>query len=45
MDNEFNAVKIKLYADDATLFLKDFLDYHEVLSRVKLFSKFYGLSI
>ena len=43
LDNDFTAVEIKLYADDATLFLKDFLDYREVLSRIKLFSKFSGL--
>ena len=38
-------VKIKLYADDATLFLRDFIDYREVLSRIKSFSLFSGLCL
>ena len=38
-------IKIKLYADDATLFLKDITDYREVLSRIKLFSYFSGLCL
>ena len=37
------SVKIKMYADDATLFLRDLIDYREVLSRIKQFSKFSGL--
>ena len=45
LKNDINAVKIKLYADDATLFLKDFFDFREVLSRIKLFSKFSGLCL
>ena len=45
LKNGINAVKIKLYADDATLFLKDFFDFREVLSRIKLFSKFSGLCL
>ena len=32
-----------MYADDATLFLRDLIDYREVLSRIKQFSKFSGL--
>ena len=38
-------VKIKLYADDATLFLRDMIDYREVLSRIKTFSLFSGLCL
>ena len=38
-------VKIKLYADDATLFLKNLIDFREVLSRIKLFSVFSGLCL
>ena len=37
--------KIKLYADDATLFLRDMIDYREVLSRIKSFSCFSGLCL
>ena len=37
------AIKVKLYADDATLFLRDMIDYREVLSRIKMFSSFSGL--
>ena len=36
-------IKIKMYADDASFFLKDQFDYREVLSRIKLFSLFSGL--
>ena len=39
------AIKIKMYADDATLFLEDLIDYREVLSRIKLFSSFSGLEL
>ena len=28
-------IKIKLYADDATLFLRDIIDFREILSRIK----------
>ena len=38
-------VKIRLYADDATLFLKDMIDYREVLSRIKSFTSFSGLCL
>ena len=38
-------IKIKLYADDASLFLRDFIDFREVLSRIKLFSIFSGLCL
>ena len=38
-------IKIKLYADDATLFLRDMIDYREVLSRIKSFSLFSGLCL
>ena len=36
-------IKIRLYADDATLFLSDIIDYREVLSRIKSFTSFSGL--
>ena len=39
------SIKIKMYADDATFFLKDLIDYREVLSRIKLFSYFSGLNL
>ena len=42
---EFPPIKIKMYADDATLFLNDITDFREVLSRIKLFSDFSGLSL
>ena len=42
---ENRPVKIKLYADDATLFLRDMMDYREVLSRIKSFSLFSGLCL
>ena len=38
-------IKIRMYADDATFFLKDMIDYREVLSRIKLFSDFSGLNL
>ena len=35
---EFHScLKIKQYADDTTLFLRDFIDFREVLSKIKLF--------
>ena len=45
INETFHATKIKMYADDATLFLKDMIDFREVLSRIKLFSKFSGLNL
>ena len=38
-------IKIKMYADDATLFVQDMIDFREVLSRIKLFYKFSGLCL
>ena len=38
-------IKIRMYADDATLFLKNVMDYREVLSRIKMFTRFSGLSL
>ena len=38
-------IKIKMYADDASFFLRDQMDYREVLSRIKLFSHFSGLCL
>ena len=37
--------KIKLFADDITLLLKDQIDFREVLSKIKLFSDFSGLKL
>ena len=42
---ESRPMKIKMYADDATLFLKNIIDFREVLSRIKLFSAFSGLCL
>ena len=38
-------IKIKMYADDATLFVQDMIDFREVLSRIKLFYRFSGLCL
>ena len=38
-------LKIRLYADDITLFLKDMMDFREVLSKIKKFSNFSGLCL
>ena len=38
-------LKIKMYADDTTFFLRDNMDYREVLSKIKLFSKYTGLNL
>ena len=35
-------VKIKQYADDIILFLKDIIDFREVVSKIKMFSGFSG---
>ena len=37
--------KIKQYADDTTFLLRDFIDFREVLSKIKEFSKVSGLCI
>ena len=38
-------LKIKMYADDTTLFLRDNMDYREVLSKIKSFAKLTGLNL
>ena len=38
-------IKIRQYADDTTLFLKDFFDFREILSKIKLFAEFSGLEL
>ena len=38
-------VKIKTYADDTTLFLRDMIDFREVLSKIRLFASFTGLNM
>jgi len=43
VSQESRPIKIKMYADDATLFLSNMIDFREVLSRIKLFSVFSGL--
>ena len=45
LPSSFTPLKVKMYADDATFFLKDLIDYREVLSRIKLFSYFSGLCL
>ena len=45
LPSSFTPLKVKMYADDATFFLKDLIDYREVLSRIKLFSNFSGLCL
>ena len=36
-------VKIRQFADDTTLFLRDMIDYREVLVKIKAFAIFTGL--
>ena len=38
-------LKIKFFADDTTLFLRDQMDFREVLSKIKLFAIFSGLEL
>ena len=38
-------IKIKMYADDTTFFLRDNIDYREVLSKIKSFSQCTGLNL
>ena len=38
-------IKIRQYADDTTLFLRDFFDFREVLSKIKKFAVFSGLKL
>ena len=39
------AIKIRFFADDTTLFLRDMIDFREVLSKIKQFSIFSGLQL
>ena len=43
--NSRNSVKIRLFADDITLFFQDLIDYREVLAKIKLFTEFSGLEL
>ena len=38
-------IKIRTYADDTTLFLRDLMDFREVLSKIKMFAEFSGLHL
>ena len=38
-------IKIRLFADDTTLFLRDQMDFREVLSKIKQFAFFSGLEL
>ena len=39
------AIKIRIYADDTSLFLSDLIDYREILSKIKEFSEATGLKL
>ena len=43
--NSRRAIKIRQYADDTSLFLRDMFDYREILSKIKLFSQFAGMQL
>ena len=45
LPNSQKFLKILQYADDITLLIRDLIDFREVLSRIKLFSKFSGLEL
>ena len=38
-------VKIRQYADDTTLFLRDLIDYREILATIKIFTEATGLKL
>ena len=38
-------IKIRQFADDTTLFLRDLIDFREVLSKIKMFAKFSGMQL
>ena len=38
-------VKIKLFADNITYFMKDLIDFREILSKIKAFTSFSGLEL
>ena len=39
------AIKIRQYADDTTLFLRDMIDYREILAKIKIFADSTGLKL
>ena len=38
-------VKIRQYADDTTLFLRDLIDFREILANIKIFAESTGLKL
>ena len=38
-------IKIRLFADDISLFAKNLIDFREILAKIKLFSIFSGLQL
>ena len=42
---ESHVVKIRIYADDTTLFMRDLIDFREILSKIKTFSLVTGLKL
>ena len=45
LDQKNRPVKIRQFADDTTLFLRDQIDFREILSKIKQFALFSGLEL
>ena len=43
--NSHRQIKIRLFADDISLFVKNLIDFREILAKIKLFSLFSGLQL